>query len=329
MNRIKSKTKFSLLNFSLLGIIIFGMLSTAVAASINYQSPLTKGTEELMVNTYDNTAWKSTVDPFSTPIDWFGGDANITEAKSKVTLKGFASDTWYTYNVITSYFLPISLNNYQIVVLLNETKNQGYDNDTINALFPNSYNFWYGLSAVWEFTDSNYEEDPSYPEVILVFQNPLDFKTMLDDYNNLSAEFNGNLTLTFSYPIINADEFLWYLVLNGLSGLNGLNGLTIASPQTEYLVSLINGLGCDNASVSGETLIIERYGVTNYTVEISYGSKGKMSSFVVKDVNGNIIYQIVSINSEWIFYMILAIAVAASIGIIVVLFLRSRKIKRA
>ena len=319
MSRIKSKTKFSLLSFSLLGIIIFGMLSTAVAANINYQSPLTKGTEELIVNTYDDTAWKSTVDPFSTPINWFGGDANITDAKSKVTFKGYTSDTWYTYNVITSYFLPISLNYFQIVVLLNETKNQGYDNDTINALYPNSYNFWYGLSAVWEFTDSNYEEDPSYPEVILVFQNPLDFKTMLDDYNDLSAEFNGNLTLTFSYPIINADEFLWYLVLNGL---------TIASPQTEYLASLINGLGCDNASVSGETLIIERYGVTNYTVEISYGSKGIMSLFVVKDVNGNIIYQIVSTNSEWIFYMILAFAVAASIGIIVILSLRSRKLKR-
>jgi len=106
---------------------------------------------------------------------------------------------------------------------------------------------------VWNYTSSDYEEDPSdSKDEIIVLQNPLDYKSMLDDFNSLAK--------TLSFPNITADEFLWQLALNGLA---------IAEPQADYLDYLVSELGCENASVSGSTLIIERYGLTNYTVEIS------------------------------------------------------------
>ncbi|MBY9014044.1 MAG: hypothetical protein KGD70_16925, partial [Candidatus Lokiarchaeota archaeon] len=62
--------------------------------------------------------------------------------------------------------------------------------------------------------------------------------------------------------------------------------------------------------------------------EISYGEKGMMSSFTVKDISDTVIYQITSSNSEWLFYLILIIASASSVTLIVYVVIRSRKRKR-
>ncbi|NHJ22038.1 MAG: hypothetical protein EAX91_13910, partial [Candidatus Lokiarchaeota archaeon] len=197
---------------------------------------------------------------------------------------------------------------------------------------PNYYNLWYGLRAVWNYTTNDYEEDPSNRNIlnmyiafkslrlqagIIVLQNPLDFKTMLDDYNDLAMELN--VTTSASFPFVSADDFLWLLALHGLA---------IADPQTDYLETLVSELGCENATINGSTLIIERYGLTNYTVEISYGTKGMMSSFTVKDLGGNIIYQITSSNSDWLFYLILIITIAGSIVLIVFIIIRNKKLRR-
>ncbi|GAI79634.1 unnamed protein product, partial [marine sediment metagenome] len=75
-------------------------------------------------------------------------------------------------------------------------------------------------------------------------------------------------------------------------------------------------------------LIIERYGLTSYTVEISYGDKGIMSSFTVKDLGDTVIYQITSSNSEWLFYLILIIVSASSVALVVYAVFRNWKRKR-
>jgi hypothetical protein len=334
MRILKNKTKIRLLSFVLLSIILVEVLPTSIGAT--YQLNLAKGTDEFIVKHYNDADWKTTVDPSLTPSDWFEGEANITNAKSKITLKGWTTNTWGMYDVLISIFMPEYFSFGEIQALLPLLELHGYDEATINASYTTHYNLWYGLRAVWNYTTNHYKENPSNKDVlnlytiykslrlqagIIILQNPLDFKIMLDDYNDLAIELNGNPLINASayFPIASADDFLW---------LFALNGLAIADPQTDYLESLVNELGCENATVSGSTLIIERYGLTNYTVEISYGKRGMMSSFTVKDLGGSIIYQITSSNSDWLFYLILIITAAACVVLIVFIIIRNKKLRR-
>jgi len=319
---IKSKNRTSILSLTMLSLFLIGILSTSIVASPTYQHTLAKRTDDFVVELYNSAEWKTTVDVNSTPSDLFEGEANITNAKSKTTLKGWTTNTWDTYDVLTSIFMPEYFNFTETMALLILMDSQGYNETTINANYTNDYSLWYGWRAVWNYTSNDYEESPSYSDGIIILQNPLDYKSMLDDYNNLAEDLNGNFFIQFSgysFPNVSADEFLWQLALNGLA---------IAEPHGNYLESLITELGCENASVSGSTLIIKRYGLTNYTVEISYGDKGTMSSFTVKDIGDTVIYRITSSNSEWLFYLILIIVSASSVALVVYVVFRNWKRKR-
>jgi len=322
MALIKSKTRTSILSLTILSLFLIGILSTSIVASSTYQHTLAKGTDDFVVELYNSAEWKTTVDSTLTPSDWFEGEANITDAKSKTTLKGWVTTTWGAFDVLTSIFMPEYFNFTETLILLNIMDLQGYNETTINANYTTNYNLWYGLRAVWNYTSNDYEEAPSYTDGIIILENPLDYKSMLDDYNNLAEDLNGNFFISpfgDRFPNVSADEFLWRLALNGLA---------IAEPHGNYLESLITELGCENASVSGSTLIIERYGLTNYTVEISYGDKGIMSSFTVKDIGDTVIYQITSSNSEWLFYLILIIVSTCSVVLVAYVFIRNRRHKR-
>jgi hypothetical protein len=145
---------------------------------------------------------------------------------------------------------------------------------------------------------------------------------MLDDYNTIAEDLNGIPAISplgDTFPNVSADEFLWKLIFSGFA---------TAGPHGNYLESLVSELGCQNTSVSGSTLIIERYGITNYTVEISYGERGTMSSFTVKDISGEIIYKITSSNTEWLFYLILIIASVSSVVFVVCAVIINRRRKR-
>jgi len=298
------------------------MLSTTVSASLNYQTTLMKGTEIFTVDRYDNAVWKTTVNLSTTPSDWFEGDTNFIGAQSKITIKGWNGITWQFYDVFTTIFMAEYFSSEDIFILLKIMDTARYNETTINANYTDNYDLWYGLRAVWNFTIKNFEELPSYNDGVMVFENPLDFKTILDDYNNLAADLNGKISIQiagYNFPILSADEFIWQLALNGLA---------IAKPQPEYLTNLVDELGCVNVSSSGKSLIVERYGETDYTVEISYGEEGTLSSLLVKDVDGNIIFQIVSTNSEWIFYLILIIIAVCGVGLVVYIIIKKRKPKR-
>jgi len=319
---IKSKTRTSILSLTLLSLFLIGIFSTSILASSTYQHNLAKGTDDFVVVLYNDAEWKTTVDSSLTPSDWFIGEANITDAKSKVTLRGWFDITWDTFYVFTSIFMPEYFNFTETLELLFIMGSQGYNETTINANYTNTYDLLYGLLAVWNYTTNDYEENPSYTDGIVFFKDPLEYRAMLDDYNALAEDLNGNPAIQFSpysFPNVSADEFLWTLAFSGLA---------IAKPHGNYLETLINELGCENASVSGSTLIIERYGITNYTVEISYGERGMMSSFTVKDISDTIIYQITSSNSNWIFYLVLIIVAVSAVAIVTFLIIRKKKLHR-
>ncbi len=316
---IKNKTKTSLLSLILLGMIMCGVLFTPALASSNYQSTLVKGTDIFTVSEYNDAVWKTTVNNSTNPSNWFEGETNITGAKSKITMKGWRDTTWEIYDVLTGIFMTEFFSLEEIYPLLALMNNLGYNETTINANYTNNYKISYGVRSVWNFTSSDYPDEQSYIDGIKVFKNPLDFKSMLDDYSNLSAELNEKLFFTpYSFPSLNADEFLWNLALNGLA---------IAKPQSEYLEDLIDELGCENVTSSGSTLIFERYGETEYTVEILYGNEGTISSFLVKDVDDNIIFRIVSTNSEWIFYITLIVLAVCGVVLVAYIIVKKRKPK--
>ena len=318
---MEKKSKFRVLGVSLLCIIFLGILSTPSVANGNYNIALSKGTEVFVVSHYDETAWKTTVNTSTTPSNWFEGDSNQTGAKSKYTIKGWNYVTWETYDVFASLFLPALFESDELIPLIGLMNSQGYNETTINANYTNTYNLWIGLKAEWNFTIGSFEEDPTEAnDALLIFKNPSDFEDILFDYNNLSAELNNIPALQFSgysFPILEPDEFLWFFIFNGL---------TLGTPFNLYLEELISVLDCKNATVSNNVLTINHAGETIYAVEITYSSEGTMILFVVKDVSNNIIYQIVSRNSEWIFYTIIIIF-AGCIGIVsIYLVFRQRKI---
>ena len=319
---IKSKTRTNILSLTILSLLLIGIFSTSIVASTTYQHTLRKGTDEFVVELYDSAEWKNTVDSSLTPSDWFEGEANVTNAKSKATLKAWFPATWDTWDVFTSIFMPDYFNSSEIFTLLFKMNSQGYNKTTINANYTTNYTLSYGLLAVWNYTTKDYEENPSKTDLIILFPDPLKYKVMLDDYHALAEDLNGNFFISPSgdtFPNVSADEFLWKLIFRGLA---------TAGPHGNYLESLVSELGCENTTVSGSTLIIERYGITNYTVEISYGERGMMSSFTVKDISGTIIYQITSSNSEWQFYLILIIVSAVSVALVVFVVVTRRRRRR-
>jgi hypothetical protein len=259
------------------------------------------------------------VNSTSSPSNWFEGEADTIGAQSKIIIKGWNSVTWEMYDVFVSLFLSALFEPEEIAPLLMMMEDQGYNETTINTNYTNSYNLWIGLSAVWNFTVGEFEEDPSYAnDPLLIFQNPTDIDDILSDYNNLSAGFNSKLP-SDPLPILDSYEFLWLFIFNGLA---------LSTPSGTYLENLITTLNCENATVNNNILIINRAGETNYTVEIAYGSEGTISSFIVKDVSDNIIYQIISRNSEWIFYTIVIVLVICIGGLSAYLIFRKRKINR-
>lgn len=320
---IKRKMNLSLLSLSLLGIIFFGFLSTAASASTTYQLGLRKSTDEYTVIQYDDDGWKATIKPVSNPKEYFEGDANVTGAKSKQTIKGWVDQTYTTYDALLSLYFAIfeyiAWNTFQ-----GNLTAAGYNETTINANYTNTYNAWYGVSAEWWFTDGEFEEKPNNTlSPIIIMKDPSDFNSILDDCNAIIEDILNDSTIDKNLKFVlsnrTADEFLWQLAFKGLA---------IAEPHGNYLESIVSELGCENASVSGSTLVFERYGLTNYTVEISYGDKGIMSSFTVKDLSDTVIYQITSSNSEWLFYLILIIVSASSVALVVYVVFRNWKRKR-
>ncbi|MHA1375114.1 MAG: hypothetical protein ACTSR7_12565 [Promethearchaeota archaeon] len=321
---MKRRMRLNLLSLSLLGIIFFGFLCTAVSASTTYQLGLTKSTDEYTVIQYDDDGWKATINPFSNSKEYFKGDANVTGAKSKQTIKGWVDQTYTTYDALLSlYFSFIEYgmwNNFQV----NFTEAE-YNETTINADYPNNYSAWYGVSAEWWFTEGEYEETPNNTiSPIIIMKDPSDYKLILDNCNALINEILNDtaidMSIKFFFSNKTADEFLWQLVFYGFG---------IAPPEADYLGEVVSELACVNTTAIGSTLIFEKTGVTDYTVEVLYGSKGTLSTFIVKDVVGDIIYQITSSNTDWIFYTILISVIACTLAIITYVIVRNRKLKKS
>lgn len=320
---MKSKQIIQLMSIFLVGIIFFGILFTSVSASTTFQLGLTKSTEEYTVVQYDDDGWKATVNPISNPKEYFAGDANVTGAKSKQTIKGWIDQTYTTYEVLLSLYFSlyeyIAWNTYQV-----NFTDAGFNQTTINTNYTNTYDAWYGISADWWFTNGDYEESPNNTiSPIIIVKDPSDYNLILNDCNAIINDILNNpnisMSIKFSFSNKTADDFLWQLVFYGFG---------VATPEAAYLDEVVNELGCTNTTASDSALIFDKTGVTDYTVEVSYGTKGTLSSFVVKNEVGEIIYQITSSNTDWIFFTILISFIACSAVIITYVIIKNRRLKK-
>lgn len=311
------------LSVILLGIIFFGTVVSAVTASPNYELTLAKGTTEYSVDQYDDTAWKDTINPSSSPTAFFEGDANVTGAKSKQTIKGWVDTTYSTYDALVSLYFSlfefISWNAFSV----NFTE-AGYNETSINENYPETFDAWYGISAEWWFTDGNFPETPNNTmSPIIIMKNPLDYKIIIDNCNAIIEDILNDPEIDWSIKFLfsnkSADNFLWQMVFYGFG---------VATPQPGYLNEVVTELGCEVTTTSGSTLIFERNGVTNYTVEVSYGSKGTLSTFEVQDADGDLIYLITSSDTDWIFFTILFSVIAIAVVVIIYSIIRNRKLKK-
>ncbi len=312
-----------LLGFWLIAILLIGIVSTSTAYESKYEVLTSRGTTYLEQTKYDDDAWEDIISDTNEPDDWFEGDADETGAKSKYTIRSILDTEWETSDIFMLVFeiedaIPNDVSEKEMVALMTF-----FDEDTINEMYPNEYEIWTALCSEWDFTVENFDEEADDEnEQRLIFKDAEDLKDMLNDYNDWVSEINTTALMIFGtnpFPIFSGDDFLWNLVINGYP---------IASPFNEYLADIVNELDCENAEVKGSTLIIEKEGEDEYIVEVSYDDQGIQSSFIVKDEDDNIIFEIISDNTITVVSLAIGfVLIIAIVSIVTIIVRKKRKSK--
>ena len=102
---------------------------------------------------------------------------------------------------------------------------------------------------------------------------------------------------------------------------------TIARPFNSYLTTLIDKLDCDDSEVKGNTLILEKKGEEDYTVEVTFSDQGMQSSLVIKNDEDRVIYEIIQDNTDMVVLIVSGVIAASVAGIIIVLIRRRKKFR--
>lgn len=317
MLKKKNTRSIKFLTTLILVVMFFNACSNVFATSSTFQLPLTKLTKFNEVVIYDKDAWRETISKKINPDDWFDGDADKIGAKNKVTFtkiydrKKGASSLFFS---IFDSFLPenVSLmlfSDPEIFDLISEDIDEQYGR----------YEVWMVYHEEWDYTIKNFEEDADHSNRRqFILKNPEDYRDILKDYNDWVVQLNETLNeFNMTISKVGKEDFLWDLILNDL---------IIASPFESYLHRLIEELNINNAKIRDNTLILERNEREDYTIEAKYGDQGFQSSFIVRDKNGKIIYEIQSSDSRLLVYIISGISIAVIISITIVAITRWKKI---
>ncbi|MFX0007954.1 MAG: hypothetical protein ACFFA7_06760 [Promethearchaeota archaeon] len=292
------------------------ILISVVHADTPYLNDLEIGTQLLQVKKYDVETWKNTVDNESTPSDWFGGDADKIGAKSKITLNVFfdrnvTANSLFASVVIPQNYLPI----YELI------RDYGYGENYIENHYPNVYEVWSYYSSFWRFTTKEFKWN-AISKYSYIFKFPQDASSLLNDYNNFSGIINNDTvlqSLNYSLPILSGDDIVLQLITKRLA---------VGNPKNQYISSFINAVGCINATIQGNSLILQRYGEKSYSVEATYKTQGFLDNIIVKDSEGYIFYKISSLYPKVIFYILIGIISISILGVVTVLIIRKYKLEK-
>ena len=123
------------------------------------------------------------------------------------------------------------------------------------------------------------------------------------------------------YKPMDGDDFLWQLILSGK--------FAIGRPFNKYLNELVDEIDADDVIVKDNTLMLERKEDEDYTAEVSFNEQVIMSSFVIKNEDDRVIYEIIIDGTYDIFLIVLigitGVVGAAIIGLIVKLTKRTKE----
>lgn len=321
--------KRALLAVFLLGTIFISLGATGIAAETTYEVALEKGTELYIVNQYNEDKWEDTFGDELEPDDWFKGDSDKVGAKSRITFRNvgdFKTDTFEAFMTIFDVLdaipknLPVNNDTLRLMVLFSE--------DFIDEVYPDKFSIWEAITVKWNYETEEFDQTPDEKvNTIPVFKNIKNIIRILDNYNEWAEVINFNMTLLYPafepYPFMDGDDFLWKLILSGK--------LAIARPFNKYLNELIERLDANDAEVKDSTLVIDRKAKEDYTVEVSFNEQGIISSFIVKNEDERIIYEIIIDDTYEIILIVLigitGVALAAIVGIIVMLIKRTKEFK--
>jgi hypothetical protein len=317
----------ALLAVFLLGTIFVSLGATGIAADTTYEVALEKGTELYIVNQYNEDKWEDTFGDELEPDDWFEGDSDKVGAKSRITFRNVGDYKTDTFEALMTIFdvldaipknLPVNNDTMKLMIFFSE--------DFIDEFYPDKFSIWEAITVKWNYETEEFDQTPDEQvNTIPVFKNIKNIKHILENYNEWAMIINISMTLLGlePYPIMDGDDFLWEFILSGK--------LAIARPFNRYLNELIDRLDAGDAEVKDNTLIIDRKAKEDYTVEVSFNEKGIMSSFVIKNEDERIIYEIIIDDTYDLVLIVLigitGVALAAIVGIIVILIKRTKEFK--
>jgi len=327
--RKRMGNKRALLPLFILGTIFISLGASSIAAPTTYEVALEKGSEIYKVNQYNEEKWEDIFGNELKPDDWFEGDSDEVGAKSRITLRNIGDFKWDTFDALMTIFdvldaipkdLPVNNDTMKLMSF--------YSEDLIDTLFPDPFNVWEAITVKWNYDTEEFDETPDEKiNTLPVFKKMKYFEEILDNYNEWAfiVNMNNNMTLLGMQPYkpMDGDDFLWQLILSGK--------LAIGSPFNKYLNELIDEIDADDVVVKDTTLILERKEDDDFTVEVSFNEQGIMSSFVIKNEDDRIIYEII-IDDTYDIVLIVSIGItgvvgAAIIGLIVKLTKRTKEFK--
>ncbi len=316
--------KIILSSFLILFMINLSTISSSLPNS-TYSLSVQSGSQVFEVKNYDEGLWKSTVKPTSNPSNLFGGEANISGAKSKLVSRDTGGNDVSTYGIFHHFFFRWFNVSFDSVL-----KPNGYDSGYINGRYPNNTFIWDCKFGYWKFTTNSFENYANYTNMnpgpprkhILLLRHPSDFSRILFDYNDFATVVNNNASIqaaNYSLPLLSGEDFLWQLILYGL---------IVANPFSSYLSQIITALDCSNASVQGNSLIFQRSGEEIFIVEITFNHLGIMDTILMKNTQNEVFYHITSSYPQIVVYTILGAIGGAMVGLIGIhIYLKRRQKK--
>ncbi len=321
--------KRTLLAVFLLGTIFISLGATGIAAETTYEVALEKGTELYIINQYNENKWKDTFGNDVKPDDWFEGDSDEIGAKSRLTLRNVGDWKWDTFDALMTIFdvtdaIPKDLQpNNDTMKLM-----PFFTEELLDTIFPDPFNVWEAITVKWNFETEEFDETPDEKvNTLPIFKKMKYFEEILENYNKWANITNFKYILTKlgmqPYKQMDGNDFLWQLILS--------QKLAIARPFNKYLNELIDEIDADDAKIRDSTIKLDRKEKEDYTVEVSFNEQGIMSSFVIKNEDDRVIYEIIIddiYDIVLIFFIGMAgVAGAAIVGIIHILTKRTKEFK--
>ena len=259
----------------------FGIVKPIYANS-NYHLSTKIGSQVHQIEYCNLQLWKETINDLSDPSDWFLGSSNQTGTQSNRIIKNIATGEASTSALFRDIYNAFNID---FFILLDN----GYGSSYLRSTYDYYYYSWnpyidltFFKNPPFEVSDNGLEFNPR------VLYHPENYSRIIANYNNFTAIVNNDpimQSLNFSLPEFNGDDFLMYLILNEL---------VIASPINSYLNELIYSLGCENTNVQGNSLILNRTGINDYRIKVTFNANGLIDNFTITTTIGTLIFKITS-----------------------------------